>query len=62
MASVLEFQLDEAVDNEDFQEAAVLKEALAVVSAGDTVSEIMKELKNDTTLRQDFETELALDW
>ncbi|KAL2635820.1 hypothetical protein R1flu_007299 [Riccia fluitans] len=45
LATVLKFQLEEAVDNEDFQEAAVLKEALAAVSAGDAVSEVMKELK-----------------
>lgn len=40
-----QFQLDEAVEEEDFVEAARLKGALDAVAATDTVAEVMKELK-----------------
>lgn len=40
-----QFQLEEAVDNEDFQEAAKLKQTIASATASDTVSEVMTGLK-----------------
>ncbi|KAL2650555.1 hypothetical protein R1flu_018683 [Riccia fluitans] len=45
LASVLRFHLQEAVEKEDFQEAATLKNALAAVSTGDAVFDVMNELK-----------------
>jgi hypothetical protein len=45
LATVLRFQMEEAVAIEDFQEAARLKGALDAVTATDTVAEVMVELK-----------------
>lgn len=45
LASALKFQLEDAVVNEDFQEAARLKSALGAATINDPVSEVLGELK-----------------
>ncbi|KAL3699310.1 hypothetical protein R1sor_017332 [Riccia sorocarpa] len=46
LTSTLSFQLEGAIMKEQFREAAVLKEAIAHLSAKDAVSELMKEMKH----------------
>ncbi|GAA0142542.1 hypothetical protein LIER_03418 [Lithospermum erythrorhizon] len=44
-ASFLKFQLEEAIEKEDFREAANLKKSLAEVTEKDSIAEILSQLK-----------------
>lgn len=44
-SSLLKFQLEEAIENEDFQEAIRLKNAIIEATSKDSIAEIMSQLK-----------------
>ncbi|EPS59467.1 hypothetical protein M569_15340, partial [Genlisea aurea] len=45
-SSILKFQLDDAVEKEDFEEAAKLKLSISETTSKDSIAEIMSDLKN----------------